>query len=147
MKLMIMKPIRMFAMFAALILSVMVSACSFGGSSSVIGPTSSPTSEIFAGTVDVAGTDSHNFNVVESGGQVNVTLTAAGPPATIFMGLALGNPSGTTCVLLSGAQTLAQAATTSQLSGTVNAGTYCVAVFDVGNQSAQVAYSVTVSHF
>ena len=76
-----------------------------------------------------------------------MALLTAGPPATIFMGLALGNPSGSTCVLLSGAQTLAQASATAQLSGTVNAGTYCVAVFDAGNQTAQIAYSVSVSHF
>lgn len=144
---MMMKPFRIssaLAPLAVLILSVLMSGC---GSSSVIGPTSTPTTDSFSGTVAVGATDSHSFSVSQSGGQVNVTLLTAGPPATIFMGLAIGSPSGSTCVLLSGAQTLAQAGTAAQLTGTVNAGTYCVAVFDAGNQSADVSYSLTVSHF
>jgi hypothetical protein len=103
--------------------------------------------ETFSGSVDVGSSDSHTFTVVQSGGQVNVTLTAAGPPPTIFMGLGVGTPSGTSCSLLANAQTLTQAATVAQLTGTVSAGTYCVTVFDAGNQTGQVTYSVTVTHY
>ena len=110
-------------------------------------PSGSLATEAFSGNVDVGGSDSHTFSVTQSGGQLNVVLTAAGPPATIYMGLGVGTPAGGACSLLSGSQILTQAGTTAQLSGTVNAGTYCVAVFDAGNQTAQIAYSVTVTHY
>jgi hypothetical protein len=42
---------------------------------------------------------------------------------------------------------LTQAGTTAQISGTVNAGTYCVQVFDAGNQTSQVSYGLTVTHY
>ena len=95
----------------------------------------------------MGGSDTHTFTVALSNGQLNVILTAAGPPATISMGLGVGTQSGTTCTLLSGGATATPAGATAQLSGTVSAGTYCVAVFDVGNQSADVTYSVTVTHY
>jgi hypothetical protein len=103
--------------------------------------------ETFSGAIDVGGSDWHTFTVLQSGGQVNVTLTTAGPPPTIYMGLGVGTPSGDSCSLITNAQTLTQAATVAQLSGTVNAGMYCVMVFDAGNQTAQITYSVTVTHY
>ena len=63
------------------------------------------------------------------------------------MGIGVGTPSGASCSLLTNGQTLAQAGTVAQLSGTVSAGTYCVVVADVGNETSQVAYSLTVTHF
>jgi len=36
--------------------------------------------------------------------------------------------------------------TTAQLSGTTSAGTLCVQVYDIGNQTAPVSYTVTVTH-
>ena len=63
------------------------------------------------------------------------------------MGLGVGTPTGGSCSLPSSSQVLTQAGTTAQLSGTADAGTYCVAVFDAGNQTAQIAYSVTVTHY
>lgn len=102
---------------------------------------------MFTGTVPVGGSDIHNFTIVLSNGQVNITLTQAGPPSTIYMGLGIGTPSGLSCALLSGASVATPAGTVAQLVGTAQAGTYCVAVFDAGNQSADVTYSVTVTHY
>ena len=80
-------------------------------------------------------------------GEVDITLTAAGPPSTIFMCLGLGTLSGSSCVFLAGDTTRVQASTSPQLSGpSIPAGTYCVAVYDIGNQAAPVTYSVTVVH-
>lgn len=104
------------------------------------------TEPAFTGSVQVGGTDNHTFTVVASG-TLSITLTAAGPPPTIFMGLGVGTPSEATCVLLSGGSTATPAGTTAQLSGTIAAGTYCVSVFDIGNQTAPVTYSVTVTHY
>ena len=132
------------AMLACLVLSA---ACDNSGS-----PSTSPTpgvsvTETFNGTVQPMSTDSHNFTITQSG-DVTVTLTAAGPPATIFMGLGVGTPNATdgSCTLLQGASTSAQAGTTPQLAGQATAGTFCVSVFDLGNQTAAISYTVTVVH-
>ena len=103
--------------------------------------------ENFSGTVAVAGSDIHPFTVTTSGQAINVTLTAAGPPSTIFMGLGVGAPVGSTCQLLSGGSSIVQAGSAPQLSGTINAGSYCLMVFDAGNDTALVTYTATVTHY
>ena len=134
------------------VLSLGIAGCTLGGgggsssSNTPVAPTISATTETFTGTVNPGGSDSHNFTVAQSGGQVSVTLTAAGPPATIFMGVGVGTPSGTACTLIAQSPP-SQAGTASVLSGTAQAGAYCVTVFDIGNQTAPITYSVTVSHF
>ena len=133
-------------------LSLATAGCTLGGgggspsTTTPLAPTVSATTETFSGTVNVGGNDSHNFNVGQSGGQVSVTLTTAGPPATIFMGVGVGTPSGTTCTLIAQSPP-SQAGSAAVLSGTAQAGAYCVSVFDIGNQTAAITYTVTVSHF
>ena len=138
--------------FLAGLALVACSACS--GGSSGAAPTSPstpplpPTSETFTGTVLVGGSDSHPFVVKLSNGLVTANLTAAGPPPTVAMGLGIGTISNGICSVLSGGAVIATASTTAQLTGTnFQNGTYCVQVFDVGNQSAAVTYSVTVTHY
>jgi hypothetical protein len=129
-------------------ISLSVACDNSGGSSAVTAPTAPSTTETFTGTVNPQGSDSHTFTVTATG-ELDVTLTAAGPPSTISVGLGLGTPSTTdptVCSLLSNAALSTQAATTPQLVGTAAPGSYCVAVFDVGNQSAAVTYTVTVTH-
>jgi hypothetical protein len=132
----------------ALALALMGAGCdnSAGG-----GTTTSPTAvtlttETFTGSVDPLGVAFHPFTVAQQG-EVDITLTAAGPPATITMGLGVGVPSGSTCSLtISGGVVQAQASTTPQLVGTAAAGAFCVAVYDIGNQRDTVTYSITVAH-
>ena len=110
-------------------------------------PSAALISESVSGIVPVGGSDIHTFAVSQTG-QLNVTLTAAAPPATIYMGLGIGTPSGSTCVFLSGGTTSVQAGTSPQLSGSsVAAGTYCVSVYDIGNQASPVTYSVALTHY
>src|SRR6266540_4857542 len=45
--------------------------------------------ETFPGTLAVGATNTHSFTVTQVG-PVTVTLTAIGPPATVFVGLAVG---------------------------------------------------------
>jgi hypothetical protein len=130
----------------ALVLALMtVSACDNSGSGTTTPTTPvTLTTETFTGSVDPMGSSSNPFTAAQAG-EVDITLTAAGPPPTIFMGLWIGIP-GTTCAPLSGGSVTTQASTTAQLVGTVAAGTYCVTVADVGNQTATVSYTVTVAH-
>lgn len=105
--------------------------------------------ESFSGTVDPTGSDFRMFTVGSPGGEVDVTLTAAGPPATIFMGLGVGTPAAdsSSCTLDTRFSVAVPASTTPQI-GPLNAGpgTYCFKVFDVGNQTATINYTVTVAH-
>ena len=128
--------------------AVFCTAC--GGSSTA--PTTLPpaavTTETFTGTVQVGGQNVHNFTVTTPG-TVSITMTAAGPPATITMGLGIGNPNTAgNCIFLSGGTTQATAsASTPQLSGALtSSGAYCVAIGDIGNAAGPITYSITVSH-
>lgn len=143
---------------AALVVAVLgLAACNNGSSSSssstlasLTTPTPTIVTENFTGTVQVQGLDFHSFTVSQQG-TVTFTLTAAGPPSTIYMGMGVGVPGTNTdgtanCTLISGASALVQASSAAQLSGTAAAGSFCVAVFDVGNATGPVDYAVTVTH-
>ena len=101
--------------------------------------------DTFTGTVQVKGSANHTFTV-ETSGQVSVTLTAASPPSTIAMGIAVGTPANSACGELAGSTVTTAAGATAQLTGVVSPGMLCVKIFDVGNQTAAVTYTVTVTH-
>ena len=64
------------------------------------------------------------------------------------MGLGVGSPATDgTCSVFSNAAVVVQAGTGPHLSGSIAAGSYCVAAFDVGNQTVPVDYTVTVVHY
>jgi hypothetical protein len=108
---------------------------------------SAPTTktDTFSGTVQVRSSANHTFTV-ENAGQVSVTLTAASPPSTIAMGLAVGTPANGACGRLAGSTVTTAAGTAAQLTGVVSPGMLCVEIFDVGNQTAAVTYTVSVTH-
>ena len=134
-------------------MALAAAGCSSGGTSLPASATPAPaptpvaTTETFTGTVNVGGNDVHPFTVTSSNQNLAVTLTVAGPPSTIFMGLGVGVYSGSTCTLISTGTLTTPAGPTAQLSGTITAGAYCVMVFDVGNQSAPVTYTAVVVHY
>ena len=137
-------------LFVLLALAITASACTSNADAGTSATTTTPgatlTTETLTGTVPVGGNDVHDI-VLSQTGELDITLTAAGPPSTIFMGLGLGTLSGSTCVYLNGGTANVQAGTTPQLSGaSVAAGTYCVVVYDIGNEASPVAYSRTVVH-
>jgi len=127
--------------------ATLAAACSSDTDTSTIAPTlpTAPSqTETFTGTLVAQGSNLHAFTVAQTG-PLTVTLTAVGPPPTIFVGLGVGTPAGTSCSLLLSAN--AQAGMVAQLTGNVAVpGPFCVAVFDVGNLTTDVTYSVTVSH-
>ena len=101
------------------------------------------TTDTFSGTVAVKSSDAHSFTVASSG-QVDVTLTSATP--ALPMGVSVGTTSASGCAAVAGGSAVASAGTTAQLSGVMSPATYCVAVFDIGNATQAVAYTVTVAH-
>ena len=134
--------------------AALAAAC--GGSSDptvVTAPTGTVVTETFMGTLNppVNGAfqaNVHTFAVTTAGGSINVTLTAAGPPSTIQLGLGLGNPSATgTCSLIPGFTQQTAAGSTAQISGSgAPAGAYCVVIGDIGNVLQPVSYTITVAH-
>jgi hypothetical protein len=137
-----------FAGAVALAASVALAAACGGSSNAttVTAPTGTLVTDSFSGTVPMGGVGPIHQFTVTVGGTISVTLLTAGPPPTITMGLAIGTPSGTTCALLSGGSTVTPAGSTAQLSGPVNAGTYCVEVVDVGNAAGPITYTLSVAH-
>jgi len=142
-------------LLTALGLALVIAAAAACGGADTTGNISAPTGTVvvdtFNGTVPlpVAGVpqvDVHPFNVAVAG-TVSVTLVTAGPPPTITMGLAIGNPgAGGICSIISGGSTQAVASSTAQLTGTLAAGAYCVVVGDLGNALQPITYTVTVAH-
>jgi hypothetical protein len=124
-------------------------AAACGGSSNpttVTAPTGTVVTQTFTGTIQPGGASNDPFTVTVAG-TVSITLVSAGPPATITMGLGVGNPSSTgTCAFIQGGTTTATAGSTAQLSGQLGAGSYCVAVVDIGNAAGPITYTVTVAH-
>ena len=109
-------------------------------------PTPATSTESFTGTVAHLGTSGHSFTVTNTGA-VTITLTAVAPLATMSMGVGVGTWDGTTC----GASTVkndnARGGSVS-LTGTANAGSYCVNVYDSGNvpEDWEVSYEIQVVH-
>ena len=140
---------RLAQMSAAVAIAITAAAC--GGSSdpvSVVAPSGTVVVETFTGTVQPGTQKVHTFTITTPG-TLSVTMTAAGPPATITMGIGIGNPDAAgNCIFISGGTTQATASTTTPaLTGTVPvSGAYCVAIGDIGNAAGPISYSLSVSH-
>lgn len=133
------------ALAAAACLALTAGCDNSGGNNALTGPSPQLTTETFTGGFDTGGSAFHVFTVAVAG-EVDIDLTAAGPPSTIFMGLGVGAPQNGTCALFTGGSVSTPAGAIPQLVGTAGAGQYCVAVFDVGNIAAPITYTVTVAH-
>lgn len=132
--------------FWTVLLAVALASGGCRGNDSPTTPTTDASkTDTFTGTVQVSGRAIHNFTV-EKSGQVSVTLTVASPPASVVMGIGVGTPGEGACGVLQGASVNTAAGSTAQLNGVVSPGTYCATVFDVGNQTAAVTYTLTVVH-
>jgi len=104
-------------------------------------------SESFTGTLPVAGFKFYSFNIAVNG-TVNVTLNSvsgAGVPATVQLGLGIGQPSGLDCAATT-TVTAGITAAAPQATGTFGPGLFCVRVFDVGNLFAPANFNITIAH-
>ena len=103
--------------------------------------------ESFTGTLPVGGFKFFTFTIAANG-TVNVTLNSvigAGVPATVQVGLGIGQPSGIDCAATVTVTAGANSAKPQQ-TGTFGPGTFCVRVFDVGNLFGPAAFSITIAH-
>ena len=131
-------------LLAVVTAAALASGC-HGDDSSSTSPSDTRTTDTFSGNVAVGGSAFNSFRVAATG-TTDVTLTAAGPPSTVVMGLAIGTVDDSGCTRLTGASVNTAAGASPQLSGVTTAGSLCVQVRDIGNQTAAVSYTVTVTH-
>jgi hypothetical protein len=102
-----------------------------------------PVAETFSGTVMHESVSAHSFTIPHDGA-VEVTLTGLGPQAVTKVGLGLGTPTAAgNCALV---EAVDATRVTGQIGRTLRKGTYCVAVYDSGEVSAEpLDYSVSVA--
>ena len=125
--------------WGAVAAALALAAC---GGSSATTPTAPSTTDTFTGTIAAGGVDAHTFAVAQAG-SLTVTLTTLSPQSTITVGLGLGQPSGATCSLISTDNT-AKMGSVEQT--TLDVGSYCVAIYDLGNVQGSDTYTLTVNH-
>lgn len=104
-------------------------------------PTTSPVTETYTSQLFVGGSTSHGFTAAKAG-TATVTLVSAGPPSTIKVGFGVGVPDvyGSGCLFTRSADSTAGAS----FSLPVDAGTYCVRVYDIGNLTENISFSLTI---
>lgn len=103
--------------------------------------TTSPVTETFSSQLAVGGASTRSFNAAKSG-TATVTLTSIGGSTSLKVGFALGilDQAGTGCLFSKSSETAAGG----QLSAAVDAGTYCVRVYDLGTLAATTNFTVTI---
>ena len=127
----------------ALVVSLLAAVACDDASTATSPTTTSPVTETFVGQVSVGGAASRSFGAA-SAGTAAITLTQIGPPAGVTVGLGVGIPQsgGAGCYLTQTVQ--AGASSAPQLTVPVEAGTYCVRLFDTGALTSPVAFNVTI---
>jgi hypothetical protein len=110
------------------------------------GPTTPATvTSTFTGTITRNGAATHFFNASTTG-TVTATLTSLSPNPEIVVGFALGTSSsgGTVCNVVLVRDNAVQSTV---IFGNVNAsGELCVRIYDVGNVTDPIDYSISVVH-
>jgi len=138
------------ACLLAFVVALLGSSCS-SDSTTPVAPTTttvpSPLTEAFTSGVVPAGASSHTF-VAATAGTVDITLTTSGPPTSVSLGVGIGIPTTTSsgCSLTTAVNTVP--GSTPQLAAVpVDAGRFCVKVFDPGTPLTQEAFfTVTITH-
>jgi hypothetical protein len=101
-----------------------------------------PTTSIFASLLTPGGAVSRQFGA-STNGTVTVMLTnAAGPNTVVGLGIGVPTTGLAKCALSTAIQT--NAGSTPQISASVDAGNYCVVVYDLGTLTSPIDFSVTL---
>jgi len=105
------------------------------------------TTQTFAGTLTSRGSLFYSI-VVTQRGPVSLTLAAVQAPGggalTTPVGIGVGIPQGTGCPRTSSIVTPPGLA--AQLTVTLNPGTYCAAIYDVGNLSSAANFAMRITY-
>ena len=100
--------------------------------------------EEFSGRLSVGGSSFFSFTTTQTG-TIALTLTGVSGqnvPSTVWLGLGIGVPNAEDCVTSASVNTAA--GSSSQISGSYNAGVYCARVHDIGNLFAPANFNVSI---
>jgi hypothetical protein len=99
--------------------------------------------ETFAESLNPNGGRTHQFNA-DRAGDVIAILTSLAPDAEVTIGLGIGTWNGVSCsIIIANDQAKLNVAIIGTATGT---GAFCVRVYDVGNLTGSIDYTVTVQH-
>lgn len=108
-------------------------------------PTPDPTTTTvtFASNLAMGGSSTRSFDVTRNG-VVSVTMTMVGNSTSLRVGLGLGIPlsDGSSCVLSRSVESVAS--NTAQLELAVDAGKYCLQIYDPGTLTSVVPFSINL---
>jgi hypothetical protein len=124
---------------------IAIAAAGCGLPESTTSPTTTPPTESFSGTLALQGSNVFAFTVTQTG-TVAVTLASLSPSPTGGVGLGIGTPSGTAACTLTSSTPNATAASTAQITITLNPGTFCVKVYDTGNVTTASTFTINLVH-
>lgn len=131
---------------AVVLCAVALSAC--GNDSTTTTPTTttrtSPVTESFVSNLTVQGSVWRLVSAQQSG-TLTATLSTTDQPGTVVgFGIGLRNGNATNCLVTKDIITTAGSAP--QLSAAVDAGSYCVKVFDTGALTRPMNFTVTITY-
>ena len=145
---------RCLTFFLLLAAAHAATGCSGDSSTSSLTPTSTGTgtvvTESFSGSIGQNGVAIHTFTVNSSGNTLLAGFTSLAPSSITALGIGLGSWDGTTSTCsLNLTQNDAGHTGSTAISGTANAGSYCLRVYDGANIGAGVtaSYSAQVQHY
>ena len=133
----------------AFVLCAVVALLTAGCSNSSTAATSTTTpstsvTENIGGALTVGGLSSHAFTTF-SGGTISVTLSGlSGPTTVVGLGLGVYNATTFVCSLTTSLNTTP--GTAAQISATVDTGTYCVEIYDIGTLGGPQGFSISIVH-
>lgn len=106
-------------------------------------PSNNKVDEI-TGIIPKAGSDFREFDVTKNG-ELQVTMTSLVPTPSASLGMAVGQPSGGSCILIAG-YLAPMVANRTQEFGFLNKGRYCLFLYDTGAMTIDTAYTGKISH-
>ena len=124
-----------------LALALLCTACGNDNGTSTTAPsTTTPVTETFASVVTPLGQTSRTFSASQAG-SLTASLISTDPPATVGFGIGIPRPAGG-CFLNAAVNGTPGA----QLTSSVDAGSYCVVVYDPGALARTVNFTVSIVH-
>ena len=135
-------------LFACAVLALTSGACSttyFETPTSATATTTTTTADLwtFASQVARGGFAARGFTLANSG-TIHVTLTSLSPSVPIGLGIGIPDSGGGSCSLTRSVETVE--GTDPQVSVAVDAGAYCVKVFDMGHIEESAAFTLIIGH-
>jgi hypothetical protein len=143
-----MPPVMSRAIVCAVALAATLSAACGDDTTSPTPTTPTIATETYTGTMTTGGSGFYSFSVTTPGTAMvtfgSLTNASTGRPLDVAMVIGIGIPAGEGCNVTSSVTALP--ALTTQLSGNVTTGIYCVQFSDVGNLTVPAIFGVRIVH-